>query len=220
MSFSLNPSPSEKAPRPAARPEPPRPQYIELKGNVHRKLLNRLNLEALASVERSRAEAEIRTLLFDLDRRRRHAAEHDRAGRDSRRRHRRGLRARTARAAAARPDGERHPCQHLQAGVRGALRQAGAAADDVSGRPTPDARHRPHRQRRRAPRRRQLANGGRAPAGRLACQRHHSAAGRRRSAAVDPPLSGRAPEGRGSRLRCARSRGPCWSSWNTACARV
>ena len=66
MSFSLNPSPSEKAPRPAARPEPPRPQYIELKGNVHRKLLNRLNLEALASVERSRAEAEIRTLLFDL----------------------------------------------------------------------------------------------------------------------------------------------------------
>jgi pilus assembly protein CpaF len=43
-----------------------RPQYIELKANVHRKLLNRLNLEALASVERSRAEAEIRTLLFDL----------------------------------------------------------------------------------------------------------------------------------------------------------
>jgi len=66
MSFSLNPSPSEKAARPAARPEPPRPQYIELKGNVHRKLLNKLNLEALASVERSRAEAEIRTLLFDL----------------------------------------------------------------------------------------------------------------------------------------------------------
>ena len=43
-----------------------RPQYIELKANVHRKLLNRLNLEALASVDRPRAEAEIRTLLFDL----------------------------------------------------------------------------------------------------------------------------------------------------------
>ena len=27
---------------------PPRQQYLELKGNVHRKLLNRLNLEALA----------------------------------------------------------------------------------------------------------------------------------------------------------------------------
>ena len=66
MSFSLNPSPSAPPSRPAARPEAPRPQYIELKANVHRKLLNRLNLEALASVERSRAEAEIRTLLFDL----------------------------------------------------------------------------------------------------------------------------------------------------------
>jgi len=48
------------------RPETPRPQYIELKGNVHRKLLNRLNLETLASAERSRAEGEIRSLLFDL----------------------------------------------------------------------------------------------------------------------------------------------------------
>src|SRR5215210_2085865 len=53
------------APR-GARPEAPRPQYLELKANVHRKLLNRLNLEALASAERPRAEAEIRTLLFEL----------------------------------------------------------------------------------------------------------------------------------------------------------
>src|SRR3954462_15240298 len=44
----------------------PRAGYIELKANVHRKLLNRLNLEALASAERARAEAEIRTLLFEL----------------------------------------------------------------------------------------------------------------------------------------------------------
>ena len=65
MSLSLNPSSSPAAP-PRPRPEAVRPQYIELKANVHRKLLNRLNLEALASVERSRAEAEIRTLLFDL----------------------------------------------------------------------------------------------------------------------------------------------------------
>src|ERR687891_2088402 len=52
-------------PRPS-RPDAPRPQYIELKANVHRKLLNRLNLEALASADRPRAEAEIRSLLFDL----------------------------------------------------------------------------------------------------------------------------------------------------------
>jgi pilus assembly protein CpaF len=67
MSFSLSLNtpvkPGEARP---ARVEPPRPQYIELKANVHRKLLNRLNLEALASTERSRAEADIRALLFDL----------------------------------------------------------------------------------------------------------------------------------------------------------
>jgi pilus assembly protein CpaF len=59
-------TPAAPAARPAPRVEPPRPQYLELKANVHRKLLNRLNLEALATVERARAEAEIRTLLFDL----------------------------------------------------------------------------------------------------------------------------------------------------------
>src|SRR6266550_1313147 len=48
------------APLPAARPQPPvRQQYLELKGNVHRKLLNRLNLEALAQVDRARAESDI-----------------------------------------------------------------------------------------------------------------------------------------------------------------
>ncbi len=68
MSLSLNipPSTPPGGVRPAPRVEAPRPQYLELKANVHRKLLNRLNLEALATAERSRAEAEIRTLLFDL----------------------------------------------------------------------------------------------------------------------------------------------------------
>jgi pilus assembly protein CpaF len=68
MSMSLNTTSSSPAapPRPTGRADSPRPQYIELKANVHRKLLNRLNLEALASVERARAESEIRTLLFDL----------------------------------------------------------------------------------------------------------------------------------------------------------
>src|ERR687892_903693 len=63
MSLTLNTPPSGQS---RGRIDAPRPQYLELKANVHRKLLNRLNLEALASAERSRAEAEIRTLLFDL----------------------------------------------------------------------------------------------------------------------------------------------------------
>src|SRR3954469_13136360 len=50
----------------AAQPVPPRPGYIELKASIHKKLLNRLNLEALASADRARAESEIRTLLFEL----------------------------------------------------------------------------------------------------------------------------------------------------------
>src|SRR4051812_37497555 len=53
-------------PSPASRPQPVRQQYIDLKANVHKKLLNRLNLEALASFDRARAESEIRTLLGEL----------------------------------------------------------------------------------------------------------------------------------------------------------
>src|SRR4029434_3932135 len=59
--------------RPAAAPAPPQPrvaqprqQYLELRSQLHRKLLNRLNLEALAQTERARAENEIRALLSQL----------------------------------------------------------------------------------------------------------------------------------------------------------
>jgi pilus assembly protein CpaF len=50
----------------APRPQPPRQQYLDLRATVHRKLLNRLNLEALAQSDRSRAESEIRALLSQL----------------------------------------------------------------------------------------------------------------------------------------------------------
>src|SRR3954466_15411033 len=54
-------------PRPAVPAKPQvRQQYIDLRTNVHRKLLNRLNLEALAQVDRARAESEIRALLGQL----------------------------------------------------------------------------------------------------------------------------------------------------------
>ena len=49
-----------------AHPAQPRQQYLDLRASVHRKLLNRLNLEALAQADRSRAEGEIRTLLSQL----------------------------------------------------------------------------------------------------------------------------------------------------------
>jgi pilus assembly protein CpaF len=54
------------APRAAAPRPQPRQQYLELRASVHRKLLNRLNLEALSQTDRSRAEGEIRSLLGQL----------------------------------------------------------------------------------------------------------------------------------------------------------
>jgi pilus assembly protein CpaF len=75
MPSVVKPEPVSQAPRagnalpPAARPPqppPPRQQYLDLKANVHRKLLDRLNLEALAQAERGRVESEIRTLINDL----------------------------------------------------------------------------------------------------------------------------------------------------------
>src|SRR5437868_5109404 len=62
-------TPSATAVRPAAKaagPPQPRQQYLDLRASVHRKLLNRLNLEALAHADRQRAEGEIRTLLSQL----------------------------------------------------------------------------------------------------------------------------------------------------------
>src|SRR2546425_8841692 len=57
------PGPTAPGPRPVVQP---RQQYMDLRVNVHRKLLNRLNLEALAQADRARAESEIRTLLGEL----------------------------------------------------------------------------------------------------------------------------------------------------------
>ncbi|HVH26714.1 MAG TPA: CpaF family protein [Vicinamibacterales bacterium] len=59
--------PGVQPPPAAARTvQAPRAQYLELRANVHRKLLARLNLEALAQADRSRAEAEIRALFGEL----------------------------------------------------------------------------------------------------------------------------------------------------------
>src|SRR5262245_21948853 len=59
-------APGAAARTPAPRQQAVRQQYLELRANVHRKLLARLNLEALAQTDRNRAESEIRTLLGQL----------------------------------------------------------------------------------------------------------------------------------------------------------
>jgi pilus assembly protein CpaF len=64
QSGPLAPSPLAPGNRPIV--QQPRAQYVELKANVHRKMLNRLNLEALSQSDRTRAESEIRTLVAEL----------------------------------------------------------------------------------------------------------------------------------------------------------
>ena len=66
MSATSIPTAAPAAPRPTPAQAPPRRQYVELKANVHRKLIGRLNLEALAQADRSRAEGEIRALVGEL----------------------------------------------------------------------------------------------------------------------------------------------------------
>src|SRR6267142_318832 len=60
MATSAQPLPA------TTRAQAPRQQYLDLRASVHRKLLNRLNLEALAQSDRSRAENDIRALLSQL----------------------------------------------------------------------------------------------------------------------------------------------------------
>ena len=51
---------------PGLRAQPPRQQYLDLRASVHKKLLARLNLEALAQSDRARAESEIRVLFGEI----------------------------------------------------------------------------------------------------------------------------------------------------------
>src|SRR5919108_1837282 len=61
-----SPASTRPAALPGTRAQAPRQQYLDLRAGIHRKLLNRLNLEALAQADRTRAEGEIRTLLHEL----------------------------------------------------------------------------------------------------------------------------------------------------------
>jgi pilus assembly protein CpaF len=59
--------PANRVPAPPVRQaQAPRPQYLELRASVHRKLISRLNLEALAQADRARAEGEIRMLFGEI----------------------------------------------------------------------------------------------------------------------------------------------------------
>ena len=52
-----------------------KPEYQELKFTLHRKLLDKINLEALATIDNQRVRGEVRQALIYADRRRADAAE-------------------------------------------------------------------------------------------------------------------------------------------------
>jgi pilus assembly protein CpaF len=66
MAIPVNvpPAPSSRGSNPNL--DARRAQYLEVRGSVHRKLLTRLNLEKLATAERSKVEGEIRVLVTTL----------------------------------------------------------------------------------------------------------------------------------------------------------
>ena len=109
----------------------------------------------------------------------------------------RGVRPRPARTAAARPHHQRHSGDHAAPGLRGTRRQTLPHAGGVQGRRPPAAHHRKNRFPRGTPRRRIVADGGRAPARWLARQRGDSAGGGGRPAALHPPFRPPRAQGRG-----------------------
>src|SRR3954467_8425513 len=66
MSSPIHAVSNARGAAPPPRPQAPRREYVEPQANVHKKLLNRLNLEALAQADRARAENEIRQLVVQL----------------------------------------------------------------------------------------------------------------------------------------------------------
>jgi pilus assembly protein CpaF len=67
MAVPVAPTPTTAAvSRPSPVTDARRAQYLEVRGNVHRKLLTRLNLEKLATSERKTVEGEIRSLVSTL----------------------------------------------------------------------------------------------------------------------------------------------------------
>ncbi len=120
-------------------------EYQELKFTLHRKLLDKINLDALAGIDNDRIRAEVREAVLAMVRGRADPADGRRKAADQRRSAARGLRPGAARAAAAGPRHLRHPGERPQAGVRGAQGNPGADQRALSRRRPPAAHHRQDR---------------------------------------------------------------------------
>ena len=173
------------------------PEYQELKFTLHRKLLDRINLEALSSMAGERVRAEIRAAVAKLVEEEKtplSLVEKDRVIEE--------ILDEVFGLGPLEPLLQDPTVSDIlvttpQAGLRGTRRQAVPHAGGVQGRRAPAAHHRESRVARGPPRRRIVAAGGRAPARRLARQRRDSAGRGRWAAALDPPFRTARDEGRG-----------------------
>ena len=189
----------------SARPVPLKPEYQELKFTLHRKLLDKINLDALATIDDDRIARRGAPGRARDGRGRADAAERGREAADRRRGARRGVRPGAARAAArrTRPSPTSWSTatsrstssaaaileltsvrfkddSHLLRIIDKIVSQVGRRVDESS--PMVDAR---------------LMR-------RLARQRHHSAAGGRWAAAFDPPFRHRQADAGGPGREAAR----------------
>ena len=176
-------------------------RYQALKGRVHQELLNRLNLDRLTKVSRADAEPEIRGVIAGILDRESATLPLSLFERETLivGRARRAVRPRAARAAAEGPVDLGHPRQSRRPDLHRARRTDRGDRHRLPRRQAPDADHRADRQRRRPAHRRVEPDGRCPPAGRLARQRDHPAAGARRAGDVDPPLPHRSARRQRSR---------------------
>ena len=164
----------------------------QIKGRIHRRLLERLNLSNLDKVDRDQVVDAIRKVVHDLLT--------QEIGRRST--------SRSARSWSVQVLDEIFGLGPLEPLIQDPdisdilvntyksvfierQRPAGEDRRPIPGRPAPAPGHRPHRLGGRPPHRRLVADGGRPPARRLARQRHHQAARDRRPPPLDPQVQAR-----------------------------
>ena len=197
---------------PVKEPDPAVEQYETLKRHIHMQLVDRLDMNRVSEMDPKTLRNEIRGDRRAPLRHRESPAQSQRAPAAGQRDPRRDLRLRPARALAQGRQDRRHHDQRSQED----LHRKGGANPEVGSRLSrqraPASDHRPDRLAGRPAGRRDLADGRRPAAQRLAIQRHHPSAGPGRPGGHDPHvrLAARSPRttccgSRRSRPRCSRS---------------
>ncbi len=168
--------------------------YQELKSNIHRKLIDRMDLSTVSELSPDQLSGIIKAVVETPDHRRRDPLDAGGTGTAGPRDPARDAGPGPAGAAAPGPGDLRHHGQRFGPGLHREAREAPQDEGRLQGRRPPDDDHRADRLEGRPAGRRILPPRRRPPAGRVPRQRHHSAAGAGRSGAFHPAVRRRPPE--------------------------